>query len=286
MQNLYLPVGIRLFERLIGSTSANPNLHAEHVQQKFADAAKKTEELACIRPQTPDHPTQEEVADAVERTSTVFFSDKRGLFLFDYQIRGFIKEATLALIELRDCAVSKYAYKKVCDSFIFVLPRRCYLFRPNVDLAKLPNRGMWEEKQKITRWEKERLMPLDEVPQEKFQEWCYQRDEKGGADGVEFLERPLRCETMRGERVALARSETIEEGAQLALTVLVLAPSATRDEAKDEDDDDGKKKKKPAKTLAVVDLEHIRKCLDYGSRKGLLQWRGGGWGRINWEELK
>lgn len=294
MQNLYLSTAIRLFEPMLGSTSGNPNIQAEFVQKQLEDAAKKKEELACIRTQTPESPTPAEVADAVERTSTVFFSDKRGLFLFDYQVRGFIKEATLALIELGDCAISKWAYKKACDSFIFVLPRRVYLLRPSVVIDKLPNRGMWEEAQKITKWEKDHLMPIGDIPDASFKEWCYQRveDTREGStgwakiDGVDALERPLRGQTQQGERIALARSEKVEEGAQLALTVLVLAPGNKRTEDTDDGEEDEGKKKKPRKSLASFDLDHIRNCLDYGSRKGLLQWRGGGWGRINWRELK
>lgn len=287
MQNLYLPVALRLFEPLLGSTSGNPNIQSEFVQKSLEDPLKRKEELAAIRSQTPEGPTPEEVKDAVEKTSTIFFNDEHGLFLFDYQIRGFIKEAVRALIQLGDITgTSLWAYKKNCDSFIFVLPRRIYLLRPDVVIEKLPNKGLWEEAQKITKWEKDRLIDRATVEDKIFADSCYQRpaDPKDAIEGVGALERPLRGETRQGERIALARSEKIEEGAQLALTILLLTPSAKAEREENEaEDEDGKKKKR--KVTAAFSMDDIRNCLDYGSRKGLLQWRGGGFGRISWREL-
>ena len=97
MQNLYINTKLRTLAPLLGSTSGNPNLQSEFVQARLMKSAeddasaplRAKEELACIqtiRPQTAEQPTTEELAEVVEKTSTVFFSDKRGLFLFDYQL--------------------------------------------------------------------------------------------------------------------------------------------------------------------------------------------------------
>ncbi len=68
---------------------------------------------------------------------------------------------------------------------------------------------------------------------------------------VSILERPLRAQTAQGERVALARSEMIQDGSEIEFVVDLLDA-----------------KLEPA----------VREWLDYGSRRGLGQWRNGGYG--------
>lgn len=71
------------------------------------------------------------------------------------------------------------------------------------------------------------------------------------------MQRPLRAQTMQGERICLANSETIPEGATFTCVI-----------------------EYPDQYDAV-----IREWLDYGKYKGLGQWRNAGWGRFVWEEL-
>lgn len=71
--------------------------------------------------------------------------------------------------------------------------------------------------------------------------------------------RPIRVLTMKGERVALADSETVPPGTWLEFEVVVMVP-----------------------TLLPV----MEQCLDYGKLSGLGQWRGGGKGRFTWKNLK
>lgn len=72
------------------------------------------------------------------------------------------------------------------------------------------------------------------------------------------MQRPLRAQTMQGERICLANSETIPEGATFECTL-----------------------EYPDQYDGVV-----REWLNYGRYKGLCQWRNAGWGRFEWEELK
>lgn len=78
----------------------------------------------------------------------------------------------------------------------------------------------------------------------------------------EFLERPLRAQTALGPRIALAKSERINLPITCQFTVEIL------ENKKD------------------VSWETVQKLLDYGRYKGLGQWRNGGWGRFEWEEVK
>ena len=80
---------------------------------------------------------------------------------------------------------------------------------------------------------------------------------EGGEIGI--VERPLRAQTMQGERVALAKSESVPAGTTFAITVTMLNP----------------------------DLEDVvREWLDYGALRGIGQWRNSGMGRFKWEEVK
>lgn len=71
------------------------------------------------------------------------------------------------------------------------------------------------------------------------------------------LQRPLRAQTMQGERICLANSECIPEDATFECTI----------EYPDQYDD------------------LVREWLDYGKYKGLGQWRNAGWGRFVWQEI-
>ena len=74
---------------------------------------------------------------------------------------------------------------------------------------------------------------------------------------MDYLERPLRAETARGPRVALARSEMLQEGTWFTCGLTVLP--------------------------GEIDEEVLRDLLDYGFYKGLGQWRNGGWGSFRYE---
>lgn len=82
-----------------------------------------------------------------------------------------------------------------------------------------------------------------------------------------YLERPLRCETAQGPRVALSKSEEILDPWYVDVTIRVVENAGT------------------AKS-APIDMDMIEGFLDYGAMKGLLQWRNAGHGSFEWEELK
>ena len=75
---------------------------------------------------------------------------------------------------------------------------------------------------------------------------------------MDSCSRPLRAMTMQGERVSLAKSETVPDGSTLEFEIICLDPN----------------------------LEPmVRECLDYGILRGIGQWRNSGKGTFTWEEL-
>ena len=76
---------------------------------------------------------------------------------------------------------------------------------------------------------------------------------------MDICQRPLRAQTMQGERVALAMSEEIKAGASVTFEVRCFQESQ---------------------------LDLVREWLDYGAFRGIGQWRNSGKGRFQWEEIK
>ena len=75
---------------------------------------------------------------------------------------------------------------------------------------------------------------------------------------MDYCERPLRASTPQGERVSIAKSETVPAGSTIEFEIECLDPS-----------------------LEAM----VRECLDYGTKRGLGQWRNSGKGRYTWEEV-
>lgn len=160
------------------------------------------------------------VAEVVEKGKTIFPRLDDGTpFLYDYQIKGFFKDS---------CGV---------------LSR----------LSKKDENG----KKKVARNESGRLTAYKKI-----------------IDGLIFVEprcipflnygsvgncqRPLRAQTMQGERVSLANSDEIPAGAQIECTVVCFDPDHEA---------------------------AVREWLDYGRYRGIGQWRNSGKGRFVWDEL-
>lgn len=76
---------------------------------------------------------------------------------------------------------------------------------------------------------------------------------------ITSLQRPLRGQTAQGERISLANSEQIPEGATIEFTVRVLLDDL---------------------------LDTVREWFDYGQYNGLGQWRNSGMGAFSWEEIE
>lgn len=236
-------VTLTFLEELLGTASANPDIHTEFIASKGPQPEEEVEAL-------PD------VEGEIEKSTTVFSRDPSGKpALWDYQIKGFFKDACgmlrrvgalkrtdllkllkadgleigaatgnprLADEKLVSIAIARgidlsglegslsaklKAYKKIVDGLIFVTPR---------------------------------MIPI----------------EVNGEIG--HCERPLRAQTAQGERVALARSETVPPGSTITFEI-----SCLKGDLQD-----------------VVD-----EWLDYGKLRGLGQWRNSGKGRFSYLTL-
>jgi hypothetical protein len=200
-----MKVRLTFTDELLGTASANPDLYAEHLGKKCADKDLVKEEIKSLHTE-----------ELVEKSMTIFHrKDEETPILYDYQIRGFIKEAIGATVEfgpitIGKTKVSKWTYKRFVDNFIFVTPRELPLVLP-----------------------------------------------KGKKLGT--CTRPLRADTLQGPRIALAHSEAAPEGTIVEFEVSCDHPKLE---------------------------EMVIKALDYGSKKGIGQWRNSGKGRFTWVLIK
>jgi hypothetical protein len=192
---------------ILGTLPGDPEIAHEFVASKHPDGEAADEAAA--------HPG---VDESLEKASTLFARNADGgPMLWDYQVKGFLKEACHAMIhmatmtkdELKKYRLTTYLYKRTIDQLIFVKPRQIPL--------ELPAGG------KLT-----------------------------------FCERPLRGETMKGERVALVRSEMAPEQTQATIEIICL-------------------NKKLEQFLAL--------WLTYGALLGIGQWRNSGMGRFDFDEI-
>lgn len=200
-----MKVKITLIEEVLGSSPSNEELLATYIASKAPTDELTSEEIDNIKAQN------------AEDRITIFPRQADGTpFIYDYQIKGMLKESCKALAAAgkagypggKACAGLK-AYKKLIDGLIFVSPR--------------------------------------EIP--------YNMN----GMRMDYCERPLRASTPQGERVSIAKSETVPAGSTIEFEITCLDPK-------------------------LEDM--VRECLDYGKLRGLGQWRNSGKGRYTWEEVK
>ncbi len=159
--------------------------------------------------------------DALEKGSTVFPRTPAGEpLIWDYQMKGFFKSACEAMI-----TSGKYT-KEALKKYRLTM----YMYKKTIDKLVFAN--------------PRRIL--------------IQLPDKVDAAHLDFLERPLRGDTMRGERVCLARSEMIPAGAKVSFEVECLNSKLEK---------------------------FVKEWLDYGRLMGMLQWRSSGMGRFSWKEV-
>lgn len=117
-----IEVTITYIDELLGTASADPEIHARFIASKAPDAPSRADEVAAIG------------AEAVEeRAMTVFPRTEDGQpFTWDYQWKGFFKDSC-GMLRRADGTKSKglKAYKKEIDGLLFVSPRRIPLVLPD-----------------------------------------------------------------------------------------------------------------------------------------------------------
>lgn len=115
-------VHLEFVEAVLGTASSDPEIHERFIASKAPDAKKMAEEIAELG------------VDAVEdRATTKFPHMEDGMpFLWDYQLKGFCKDACRMLRYDTKTASKKVTnYLKKIDGCVFPTPRRIALHIPD-----------------------------------------------------------------------------------------------------------------------------------------------------------
>ena len=134
-----MKVRLTLTEGLLGSASANPVLVREFIASKGPHVEKEVEAI-------PD------VDEEIQKATTVFPRTPDGLpFIYDYQIKGFFKDACSMLRRADDTLSKKLkAHKKVIDGVVFVFPRKILLNLPSeLGVCERPLRAQTAQGERI-----------------------------------------------------------------------------------------------------------------------------------------
>ncbi len=207
-------VEVEFLEGVLGSQSNNPDIYADFIGSKAPTADTLDEELEAI--ENVDTP------EIDSKGITVFPRLPDGTpFLYDYQVKGFFKDTCGVLNKLtgKDPATGKK--------------------------GKAVN-----ESSKITQYKKV-IDGLIFVQPRKIPFKI--GDRFATPDDLTMCQRPLRAQTMKGERVALACSEEIPKGAKISFDVI------------------------------CQNSEHVSAVVEWlkqGFMRGLSQWRNSGKGRF------
>ena len=141
MKTKYLKIRVRFIEEILGTASANPEIHEEFIASKAPDAPSREEEVAAVG--------AEEVFD---KSMTVFSKDENGHpFAWNYQWRGFFKDTISALRKVPGTACSKMkAYKKEVDGLINVWPRKIPIeFEGETGICQRPLRAQTAQGERV-----------------------------------------------------------------------------------------------------------------------------------------
>lgn len=107
-------IRITFIEPILGTWPADPEVASKYIASKAPDAGTIKDEIAATS-----------VEEVTEKSMTIFPRGEGGPVLYDYQVKGFFKDACSMLSRVKDTKSSGVkAYKKVIDGLIFPEPRR------------------------------------------------------------------------------------------------------------------------------------------------------------------
>lgn len=134
-------VTIRLTSKMLATVPKDPDVYGSFIASKAPSQDEIDEEMKTVpEPQTK----------AEEKGWTGFHTDDKGIFIYNYMIKGHMKTALETLVS--NGAVTKVpAYKKWIDRMVFISPRKIYfgIKQPDDSLSR-PLRTMTPQGERVT----------------------------------------------------------------------------------------------------------------------------------------
>lgn len=135
-----LKVRLTFLEEILGTASADPEIHEKFIASNAPDAPTRKEEVEAVG-----------VEEVIEKSMTVFPRDNGAPIYWDYQIKGFFKDACGMLRNVKDSKSSKLtSYKKKIDGLVFVKERKIPIhFEGEMGTCQRPLRGQTAQGERI-----------------------------------------------------------------------------------------------------------------------------------------
>lgn len=136
-----IKVRLTFTEEILGTASADPEIHERFIASQAPDAGTRAEEVEALGAE-----------EVFERGMTVFPRTEDGTpFLWDYQIKGFCKDACAALKRVPGTESAKIrAHKKIIDQLVFVDERRVPLeFDGEMGVCQRPLRASTAQGERV-----------------------------------------------------------------------------------------------------------------------------------------
>lgn len=188
IEESYYELKISLLEPMLGTVPKDTSIYGDWVLAKREEGQK---DLPESEKDKDDETLTVDTVGAEERKGwTGFHWDQGGPFIYNYMVKGFLKNAAKVLRQQSGIS----ALQSKVTNFVYVRPRRVHFDMADAMQAEelVSYIGTGEATAKI------------------------------GPNGLACLERPLRAETMRGPRVSLARSDVIGGGTVIRCVVKLL----------------------------------------------------------------
>lgn len=136
-----IKVKLTFLEEVLGTASADKEIHDKFIAANAPDAPSRKEEIEALG-----------VEEVIEKSMTVFPRNADGKPIFwDYQIKGFFKDACGMLRKVPNSASSKIkAYKKEIDGLIFVKEREIpIIFDGEIGRCQRPLRAQTAQGERV-----------------------------------------------------------------------------------------------------------------------------------------
>lgn len=116
---------VKLITEMLGTVPMDPKIYETYVESKKPEGNGENESLT--------------VDKVEEKGWTGFHKDEKGLFIYEYMVKGFLKNAGNVMKE----SVGVKALRGKIDDFVFISPRRIYLGKDKADgVVERPLRAM------------------------------------------------------------------------------------------------------------------------------------------------
>jgi hypothetical protein len=136
-----LKAKITFLEELLGTASADPEIHREFIASKAPNAPSLSEEVKAVG-----------ADEVIEKSMTIFPRNIDGNpILWDYQIKGFFKDACGMLRKVSGTTSAGIkAFKKEIDGLVFVFPRQIQInFTGEIGTCQRPLRASTAQGERI-----------------------------------------------------------------------------------------------------------------------------------------